>query len=250
MCNWMHTKNKPTYRKKNSESTLKLLRWSYDQEIPTSLLWQWDSFPTALTFNLSVWLISAWSILPSYLWVCGLQADGKPLENRVEGEGEEKHERAERGMGLKVHVNVVAAALQVRTCAVAVAVTISSFWYQCGSLVMSSSHLLEVQNNPLQYEDCKEASSHNKLWKRETGLFETSIERLFHLIVKIMFTYHILMLHWQYSVQMTKATSKPVLRWTYLQLPSSQLCVDVWQIIRNDVEQTCWQEDPSSETAD
>lgn len=113
----------------------------------------------------------------------------------MEGEGEEKHERAERGMSLKVHVNVVAAALQIRTCAVAmaVAVTISSFWYQCGSLVMSSSHLLEVQNNPLQYEDCKEASSHNKLWKRETGLFETSIERLFHLIVKI---YHRLMLYW------------------------------------------------------
>lgn len=114
----------------------------------------------------------------------------------MEGEGEEKHEGAERGMSLKVHMNVVAAALQVRTCAVAVAVTISSFWYQCGSFVMSSSHLLEVQNNLFQDEDCKEASSHNKLWKRETGLFETSIERLFHLIVKIMFTYHILMLYW------------------------------------------------------
>lgn len=101
----------------------------------------------------------------------------------MEGEGEEQHERAERGMSLKVHMNVVAAALWVRTCAVAVAVAvaISSFWYEGGSLVMSCSHLLTVQNNPLQNEDCKEASSHDKLWKRETGLFETSGERLFNL---------------------------------------------------------------------
>lgn len=97
----------------------------------------------------------------------------------MEGEGEEQHERAERGMSLKVHMNVMAAALWVRTCAVAVA--ISPFWYESGSLVMSCPHLLTVQNNPLQNEDCKEASSHDKLWKRETGLFETSIERLFQL---------------------------------------------------------------------
>lgn len=99
----------------------------------------------------------------------------------MEGEGEEQHERAERGMSLKVHMNVVAAALWVRTCAVAVAMAISSFWYEGGSLIMSCSHLLTVQNNPLQNEDCKEASSHDKLWKRETGLFETSKERLFNL---------------------------------------------------------------------
>lgn len=101
----------------------------------------------------------------------------------MEGEGEEEHEGAERGMSLEVHVNVVAAALWVRTCAVAVAMTVavSSFWYEGGSLVMSCSHLLKVENNPLQNEDCKEASSHDKLWKRETGLFETSIERLFSL---------------------------------------------------------------------
>lgn len=98
----------------------------------------------------------------------------------MEGEGEEEHERAERGMSLKVHVNVMAAVLQVRARAVAVAVAIYSFRYEGSSLVMSSSHLLKVQNNPLQYEDCKEASSHDKLWKRETGLFETSIKRLFH----------------------------------------------------------------------
>lgn len=98
----------------------------------------------------------------------------------MEGEGEKEHERAERGMSLKVHVNVVAAALQVRARAVAVTVTISSFRNEGGSLVLSSSHLLKVQNNPLQYEDCKEASSHDELWKRETGLFETTIKRLFH----------------------------------------------------------------------
>lgn len=97
----------------------------------------------------------------------------------MEGQGEEQHERAERGMSLKVHVNMVATAFQVRARAVAVAVAISSFRYEGGSLVMSPSHLLKVQNNPLQDEDCKEASSHDKLWKRETGLFETTIKRLF-----------------------------------------------------------------------
>lgn len=96
-------------------------------------------------------------------------------------------------MSLKVHVNVVAAALWVRTCAMAVAVAVSSSWYEGGSLVMSCSHLLTVQNNPLQNEDCKEASSHDKLWKRETGLFDQHREiiqfkglllLLFHLNVK------------------------------------------------------------------
>lgn len=86
-------------------------------------------FPQALTFNLPAWLISAWTILRAHLRVRGLQADSEPLENRVEGQGEEEHERAERGVSLKVHVNMVAAALQVwaPTVAVAVAVAISSF---------------------------------------------------------------------------------------------------------------------------
>lgn len=83
-----------------------------------------QAFVELLTF--SAWLISAWSIPHAHLWVCGLQADGKPFENRVEWEGEEEHEGAEGGMGLKVHVDVVAAVLQVRAHAVAVAVAVAS----------------------------------------------------------------------------------------------------------------------------
>lgn len=98
----------------------------------------------------------------------------------MEGEGEEEHERAERGMSLEVHVNVVAAALQVRACAVAVAVAVSSLCYERGPLLMSSPHLPTVENNPLQYEDCKEASSHDELWERETGLCVTSTDILLH----------------------------------------------------------------------
>lgn len=135
----------------------------------------------------------------------------------MEGEGEEEHERAERRMSLKVHVNMVAAALQVwaPTMAVAVAVASSSFRYEGGSLVTSSSHLLKVQNNPLQHEDYKEADSHDELWKRETGLFETSIKRLFHFKVyrsfhlrkNVQIPDHILRPYWLYSVQMTRPTT-------------------------------------------
>lgn len=141
----------------------------------------------------------------------------------MEGEGEEEHERAERRMGLKVHVNMVAAALQVW--APTVAVAIYSFRYEGGSLVTSSSHLLKVQNNPLQHEDYKEADSHDELWKRETGLFETSIKRLFHFKVYRLFHLrknvqipdHILGPYWLYSMQMTRPTT--VQTCAYIDIP-------------------------------
>lgn len=148
----------------------------------------------------------------------------------MEGEGEEEHERAERRMGLKVHVNMVAAALQVWAPTMAVAVAISSFRYEGGSLVTSSSHLLKVQNNPLQHEDYKEADSHDELWKRETGLFETSIKRLFHIKVyrsfhlrkNVQIPDHILRPYWLYSVQMTGPTT--VQTCAYVDIPPTSKC--------------------------
>lgn len=48
----------------------------------------------------------------------------------------------------------------------------------------------------------------------------------------------------------TKTVQSSVHHWTYLQLPSLQLIFDVREIIWNDVEQTCRQENTSSKTAD
>lgn len=83
-------------------------------------------------------------------------------------------------MSLKVNMHMVTAVLQIRarSRAVAVSMPTSVFWYEGCPLLLSPSHLPTVQNNPLQYEDCEEAGGHDKLWKGETGLFETDTERL------------------------------------------------------------------------
>lgn len=83
-------------------------------------------------------------------------------------------------MSLKVNMNMVAAALKIRTCfmAVALSMPVPVFWNKGCPLLLSPPHLLTIQDNPLQYEDCEEASSNDKLWKGKTGLFETNIERL------------------------------------------------------------------------
>lgn len=70
-------------------------------------------------------------------------------------------------------MDVVAAALQVRACSVAVSMCVSVFWYEGCPLLPGPSHLPTVQDDPLQYENHEEASSHDELWKGETGLFET-----------------------------------------------------------------------------
>lgn len=115
--------------------------------------------------------------LSSYLWVSALQADSKTLKNGVEREGEEEHEGTKRGVSLKVNMDMVTAALQVRARSMAVPVPISVVRHKGFPLVMSPSHLPTVQDNPLQYEDCEEAGSYDELWKGETGLFETNIEK-------------------------------------------------------------------------
>lgn len=83
-------------------------------------------------------------------------------------------------MSLKVNMHMVAAAVKISACSMAMAVSmpIPVFWYKGCPLLLCPSHLPTVQDNPLQYEDCEEASSHDKLWKGKTGLFETNIERL------------------------------------------------------------------------
>lgn len=104
----------------------------------------------------------------------------------MEREGEEEHEGAERGVSLEVDVDVLATALPIRTCSmsmsmsmsVSMTITIYDFWYEGLPLLLRPSHLLIVQDNPLHNEDCEEAESHDKLWKRETGLFETNAEKV------------------------------------------------------------------------
>lgn len=102
----------------------------------------------------------------------------------MEREGEEEHEGAERGVSLEVDVDVMATALLIRTCSMSMSmsmsltITIYDFWYEGLPLLRRPSHLLIVQDNPLHSEDCEEAESHDKLWKRETGLFETSAEKV------------------------------------------------------------------------
>lgn len=102
----------------------------------------------------------------------------------MEREGEEEHEGAERGVSLEVDVDVLATALPIKACAMSmsmsmsVTITIYDFWYEGLPLLLRRSHLLIVQDNPLHNEDCEEAESHDKLWKRETGLFETNTEKV------------------------------------------------------------------------
>lgn len=104
----------------------------------------------------------------------------------MEREGEEEHEGAERGVSLEVDVDVLATALPIRTCSMpmpmsmsmTMTITIYDFWYEGLPLFQRPSHLLIVQDNPLHDEDCEEAESHDKLWKRETGLFETNTEKV------------------------------------------------------------------------
>lgn len=110
----------------------------------------------------------------------------------MEREGEEEHEGAERGVSLEVDVDVLATALPIRTCSISMSmsmsismsmsmsmtITIYDFWYEGLPLLQRPSHLLIVQDNPLHNEDCEEAESHDKLWKRETGLFETNAEKV------------------------------------------------------------------------
>lgn len=106
----------------------------------------------------------------------------------MEREGEEEHEGAERGVSLEVDMDVLTTALLIRTCSMSMpmsmstsmsmTITIYDFWYEGLPLFQRPSHLLIVQDNPLHDEDCEEAESHDKLWKRETGLFETNTEKV------------------------------------------------------------------------
>ncbi len=99
----------------------------------------------------------------------------------MEREGEEEHEGTKGGVSLKVNMDVVAAALQVRACSMAVSVPISVVRYKGRPLLPSRSHLPTIQDDPLHYEDHEEAGSHDELWKGETGLFETDMERFMSL---------------------------------------------------------------------
>ena len=72
-------------------------------------------------------------------------------------------------------------------------------------------------------------------------------KRFLHLIIKY-FTK--IELHFCQVIQSPTCPSKSVWRRSYLDMPSRQLAVDVQQIIWNDVEQTCCQENPSGKTAD
>ena len=112
-----------------------------------------------------------------------MQADCKTLKHRVEREGEEEHEGAKGRVSLKVHMDMMSAALQVRACSVAVtvAVAVSVVLYEGRPLLLSPSSVPTVQDNPLHYEDHEEADSHDELWERETGLFETDGERFISL---------------------------------------------------------------------